>query len=54
MFACATKKWICLLEFTNKKDLDKDFKNLCNKFDAIILPWKNIFLDKIELEYKNK
>jgi AraC family transcriptional regulator of adaptative response/methylated-DNA-[protein]-cysteine methyltransferase len=53
MFACANENWICLLEFTDKKDLDKDFKNLCNKFDAIILPWKNKFLDKIELEYKN-
>ena len=54
MFACSNDSWICLLEFANKKDLDKDFKKLCEKYNAIILPWKDIFLDKIELEYKNK
>ena len=53
MFACANEKWIVLLEFTNKKDLIKKFENLCEKFNAVILPWKNNHLDKIEKIYKN-
>ncbi|MCJ8324056.1 MAG: methylated-DNA--[protein]-cysteine S-methyltransferase [Rhizobiales bacterium] len=38
MFACATKNGLCLLEFTDRRMLETEFKDLCQRFNAVILP----------------
>lgn len=50
MFACATDKGICLLEFTDRRMLETEFKDLCKRLNAVILPGKNQFLDQVQLE----
>ncbi len=50
MFACATEQGLCLLEFTDRKMLEWEFKDLCKRFDALILPGENKFLLQIEKE----
>lgn len=52
MFACATEHGICLLEFTDKKLLEAEFKELCKKLKAVILPGKNPHLDHLQVELK--
>ena len=52
MFACATKDGICLLEFTNRKMLETEFKDLKKKFNAIILPGVNKHLIQLEKEIR--
>jgi AraC family transcriptional regulator of adaptative response/methylated-DNA-[protein]-cysteine methyltransferase len=41
MFACATEKGICLLEFTDRKMLETEFKTLAKLLNAHILPGDN-------------
>lgn len=41
MFICATEKGICLLEFTNRKMLETEFKDLQKRLNAIILFGEN-------------
>lgn len=41
MFACATEKGICLLEFTDRKMLETEFKTLTRLLNAHILPGNN-------------
>ena len=48
MFACATKKGICLLEFTDRRMLETEFKDLCKRLDAVILPGENKYLDSVQ------
>lgn len=50
MFGCATSNGICLLEFTNRKMLETEFKDLAKKLDAVILPGTNPYLDQLEQE----
>jgi AraC family transcriptional regulator of adaptative response/methylated-DNA-[protein]-cysteine methyltransferase len=50
MYACASDKGICLLEFTNRRMLENEFKDLIKRLDAVILPGKNPFLDQAEKE----
>lgn len=38
MFACATEKGLCLLEFTDRRMLESEFKDLCKRLNAVILP----------------
>ena len=45
MFACATDKGLCLLEFTNRKMLETEFKDLSRRLNAVILPGNNTYLD---------
>jgi AraC family transcriptional regulator of adaptative response/methylated-DNA-[protein]-cysteine methyltransferase len=52
MFACATKKGLCLLEFTNRKMLETEFKDLVKRLNAVILPGNNPFLDQVQQELK--
>ena len=52
MFACATDKGVCLLEFTNRKMLETEFKDLIKRLDAVILPGENQFLDQVQQELK--
>lgn len=44
MFACATKQGLCLLEFTDRRALESEFKDLCQRLNAVILPGENIHL----------
>ena len=50
MFACATQIGICLLEFTNRKMLENEFKELTKKLGAVILPGKNKHIDLLKKE----
>jgi AraC family transcriptional regulator of adaptative response/methylated-DNA-[protein]-cysteine methyltransferase len=50
MFACATKEGLCLLEFTNRKMLETEFRDLMKRLNAVILPGDNPFLDQAQLE----
>jgi len=52
MFACATEHGICLLEFTDRKMLETEFKSLAKLLNAHILPGNNphFHLLKQELE----
>jgi AraC family transcriptional regulator of adaptative response/methylated-DNA-[protein]-cysteine methyltransferase len=50
MFACATQKGICLLEFTDRRMLETEFKDLNKKFNAVILPGKNPHLKQVQVE----
>lgn len=50
MFACATAQGVCLLEFSNRKMLETEFKDLMKRLDAVILPGKNQHLDHVQQE----
>ncbi len=50
MFACATKKGICLLEFTDRKMLETEFKTIKKKLNADIIYGVNPHLDLLKLE----
>ena len=50
MFACATEKGICLLEFTDRRMLETEFKDLCKRLDAVILPGENKYLDSVQTQ----
>ncbi|MCB0661577.1 MAG: methylated-DNA--[protein]-cysteine S-methyltransferase [Saprospiraceae bacterium] len=52
MFACATEKGLCMLEFTNRKMLETEFSQLQQKLKAVILPGKNQWLDQTRKELK--
>lgn len=41
MFVCATEKGVCLLEFTNRKMLESEFKDLQKRLNAEILTGEN-------------
>lgn len=50
MFACATGKGVCLLEFTMRRMLETEFKDLCKRLNAVILPGENKHLSQLETE----
>jgi len=50
MFACATEKGICLLEFTDRRMLETEFKDLCKRLKSVILPGNNTHLDHLQSE----
>lgn len=50
MFGCATKKGVCLLEFTNRRMLESEFKDIAKKFNAVILPGSNKHLNQLQSE----
>ncbi len=52
MFACATEQGICLLDFPDRRMLETEFKDLCKRLNAVILPGKNAHLDHLQLELK--
>ncbi len=41
MYACATRKGICLFDFTDRRMLETELKELSKYFDAVILPGEN-------------
>ena len=48
MFACATDKGVCLLDFTDRKILEDEFKDLCKRLNAVILPGTNKHLEVLQ------
>ncbi len=50
MFACATEKGLCLLEFTDRRMLETEFQDLCKRLNAVILPGKNKYLDLVQIQ----
>lgn len=50
MFACATQQGLCLLEFTDRRMLETEFKDLCKRLNAVILPGENKILDQVQEE----
>jgi AraC family transcriptional regulator of adaptative response/methylated-DNA-[protein]-cysteine methyltransferase len=50
MFACATKHGICLLEFTDRRSLEHEFKDLRRRLNAVILPGENPHLAQLKTE----
>jgi AraC family transcriptional regulator, regulatory protein of adaptative response / methylated-DNA-[protein]-cysteine methyltransferase len=52
MFACANKSGVCLLEFTDRKMLESEFKDLSTRLNATILQGKNSYFDQLKRELK--
>jgi AraC family transcriptional regulator, regulatory protein of adaptative response / methylated-DNA-[protein]-cysteine methyltransferase len=50
MFACATGVGICLLEFTDRRMLETEFKDLQTRLNCVILPGINPHLEKVQQE----
>jgi AraC family transcriptional regulator, regulatory protein of adaptative response / methylated-DNA-[protein]-cysteine methyltransferase len=50
MFACASDKGVCMLEFTDRRALETEFKDICKRLNAVILPGKNSHLDQLQSE----
>lgn len=50
MFACATERGLCLLEFTDRRMVESEFKDLCKRLKAVILPGENGHLDLAQRE----
>ncbi|MBT8252789.1 MAG: helix-turn-helix domain-containing protein, partial [Bacteroidia bacterium] len=50
MFACATDKGLCLLEFTDRRMLETEFEDLQKRLNGVILPGKNTFLVQARTE----
>lgn len=48
MFACASSKGVCLLDFTDRKILEDEFKDLCKRLNAVILPGPNPHLALVQ------
>jgi AraC family transcriptional regulator of adaptative response/methylated-DNA-[protein]-cysteine methyltransferase len=52
MYACAVKEGICLLEFTDRRMLETEFKDLTRRFDAIIVQGHNPHFVLLEKELR--
>ena len=50
MFGCATSKGVCLFEFTNRRMLETEFKDLTKRLNAVILPGENLHLKQLKKE----
>jgi AraC family transcriptional regulator of adaptative response/methylated-DNA-[protein]-cysteine methyltransferase len=50
MFACASNKGICLLDFTDRRMLETELKELRKRLNAVILPGENSHLDHVRSE----
>jgi len=50
MFACATDKGLCLLEFTDRRLLEWEFTDLRKRLNAVILPGENEYLEQVQVE----
>jgi AraC family transcriptional regulator of adaptative response/methylated-DNA-[protein]-cysteine methyltransferase len=48
MYACATDKGICLLEFTDRKMLETEFKSLARSLNATIIQGESKHFDILE------
>jgi AraC family transcriptional regulator of adaptative response/methylated-DNA-[protein]-cysteine methyltransferase len=52
MFGCATTDGVCLAEFTDRRMLEREFKDLCRLFNAVILPGTNRHIEQLQTELK--
>lgn len=52
MFACAVDEGICLLEFTDRKNMEKQFISLSKALNAEIVQGENIHFKQLEEELK--
>ena len=52
MFACASSEGVCLLEFTDRRMLETEFKDLRKRLNAVILPGDNPHLDHVQSEVR--
>ena len=52
MFVCATDLGICLLEFTDRKMLETEFKDLRKRLKAAIVPGRNSHIQQLKKELK--
>jgi len=50
MFGCATSQGVCLLDFTDRRMLETEFKDLCKRLHAVILPGNNPHLEHLQSE----
>ncbi|MBC7000794.1 methylated-DNA--[protein]-cysteine S-methyltransferase [Cytophaga sp. FL35] len=50
MFICATEKGICLLEFTDRKMLETEFRDLQKRLNAVILSGENGHIKQLKKE----
>lgn len=50
MYACATEKGICLLEFTDRRMLETEFKDLQKRLKANIIAGENAYLTQLKKE----
>lgn len=50
MFACATQQGVCLLEFTDRRMLETEFRDICKRLNGVILPGNNPHLDHLQSE----
>lgn len=50
MFGCATANGVCLFEFTNRRMLETEFKDLTSRLNAVILPGENNHLKQLKKE----
>jgi AraC family transcriptional regulator of adaptative response/methylated-DNA-[protein]-cysteine methyltransferase len=50
MYAAATKKGVCLLEFCDRRALENEFKELVKYLDAVILPGENKHINLLKKE----
>lgn len=50
MYACATDRGICLLEFTDRRMLETEFKDLQKRLNANILACENVYLKQLKVE----
>lgn len=50
MFACASDQGICLLDFTDRKMLETEFKDLGKRLTSVILPGDNPHLEQVQTE----
>ena len=50
MFACASEVGICLLDFTDRRMLETEFKDIRQRLNGVILPGKNPHLDQVQRE----
>ena len=50
MYACANNDGLCLLEFTDRRMLENEFKDLQKRLNCVILPGEHPILDQTEKE----
>jgi AraC family transcriptional regulator of adaptative response/methylated-DNA-[protein]-cysteine methyltransferase len=50
MFACASSKGVCLLDFTDCRTLETDFQYLTKQLNALMVSGKNSHLDHVQSE----
>ncbi len=52
MFACATSDGVCMLEFTDRRMLETEFRDLMKRLRAVILPGSNPHLEQLQQQLR--